>query len=99
MQPKSVALCFKPKHIKIDLPDFVLGKHVIPAVDKYKNLGIIVSESNCNSDLKRQMKKYYGNAYMLLRNCSYCSPNVKCCMFKSYCATMYCSFMWFSLHR
>ena len=32
---------------------------------------------------------------MLLRKFSYCSPDVKCCMFKSYCATMYCSSMWF----
>ena len=41
------------------------------------------------------MRKYYANANMLLRKFSYCSPNVKCCMFKSYCATMYCSSMWF----
>ena len=26
---------------------------------------------------------------------SYCSPDVKCCMFKSYCDTMYCPSMWF----
>ena len=32
---------------------------------------------------------------MLLRKFSYCSPDVKCCMFKSYCSTMYCSLMWF----
>ena len=24
-----------------------------------------------------------------------CSSDVKCCMFKSYCSTMYCSSMWF----
>ena len=88
-------MCFKPKHIKIGIPDFVLGKLVIPAVDKCKYLGIIISEANCDGDLKRQMRKYYANANMLLRKFSYCSPDVKCCMFKSYCATMYCSSMWF----
>ena len=41
------------------------------------------------------MRKYYANANMLLRKFSYCSPDVKSCMFKSYCATMYCSSMWF----
>ena len=91
---KSFTLCFKPNHIKIGLPDFVLGKHVIPAVDKCKYLGIIVSEANCDGDLKRQMRKYYANVNILLRKFSYCSPDVKCCMFKSYCATMYCSSMW-----
>ena len=30
------------------------------------------------------MRKYYANANMLLRKFSYCSPDVKCCMFKSY---------------
>ena len=92
---KSFTLCFKPKHIKICIPDFVLGKLVIPAVDKCKYLGIIISEANCDGDLKRQMRKYYANANMLLRKFSYCSPDVKCCMIKSYCATMYCSSMWF----
>ena len=47
---KSFALCFKPKHIKIDPPDFILGKHVITAVGKRKYLGIIVSEANCYDD-------------------------------------------------
>ena len=88
-------MCFKPKHIKIGLPDFVLGKLVITAIDRCKYLGIIVSEANCDGDLKRQMRKYYANANMLLRKFSYCSPDVKCYMFKSYCATMYCSSMWF----
>ena len=41
------------------------------------------------------MRKYYANANMLLRKFSYYSPDVKCCMFKSYCSTMYCSSMWF----
>ena len=41
------------------------------------------------------MRKYYANANMLLRKFSYCSPDVKCCMFKSYCSTMYCSSIWF----
>ena len=32
---------------------------------------------------------------MLLQKFSYCSPDVKCCMFKSYSATIYCFSMWF----
>ena len=55
---KSFPLCFKPNEIKIIPPSFVLGKYVIPAVDKCKYLGIIVSETNCDNDLKRQMRKY-----------------------------------------
>ena len=44
---------------------------------------------------KWQMRKYFANANMLLRKFRYCSPDVKCCMFKSYCSTMYCSSMLF----
>ena len=32
---------------------------------------------------------------MLLRTFNYCSPDVKRCMFTSYCSTMYCSSIWF----
>ena len=72
-----------------------MGKQIIPAVDNCNYFGIIVSETNCDGDLKRQLRKYYANPNMLIRKFSYCSPDVKCCMFKSYCPTMYCSFMWF----
>ena len=92
---KLFSLCFRSKQIKINPPSFVFGKQLIPAVDKCKYLDIIVSEANCDGDLKRQMRKYYANANVLLRKFSYCSPDVKCCMFKYYCSTMYCSSMWF----
>ena len=49
---KSFSLCFRPKQNKMDPPSFVLGKQLIPAVDKCKYLGIIVSEANCEGDLK-----------------------------------------------
>ena len=52
---KSFSLCFKSNQIKITPRSFVLGKHVIPAVDKCKYLSIIDSETICNNGLKRQM--------------------------------------------
>ena len=92
---KPFSLCFNPNRIKIKPPDFALGEKVIPSVDQCKYLGIIISVKNCDANLKRQMRKYYANANILLHKFSYCSPDVKCCMFKSYCSTMYCSSMWF----
>ena len=38
----------------------------------------MICEANCDGDLKRQTRKYYANANMLLRKFSYCSPDVKC---------------------
>ena len=51
-----------------------------------------------DKELKSYMRKYYANANMLLRKFSYCSPDVKCCMFKSDCSTMCCSSMWLDRH-
>ena len=84
---KSFALVYKPKHKGNKLPAFVF---VIPDVDKCKYLEIIVSEANCDGDLKRQMRKYYANVNMLLREFSYYFPDAKCCMFKSYCIVLRC---------
>ena len=92
---KLFSLCFKPNLIRITPPSFVLGKHVIPAVDTCKYLGITVSETSCDNELKRQMRKYYAITNILLRKLSYCSPDVQCCMFKFYGATMCCPSMWF----
>ena len=56
---------------------------------------LIISVKNCDADVKMQIRKYYANANMWLRKFSYCSPDVKYCMFKSYCLTLFCSSMWF----
>ena len=55
-----------------------------------------MSEHNSDNDLRRQMRKFYANANMLIRKFSKCSVNVKCYLFKTYCSTMYCSALWFN---
>ena len=50
---------------------------------------------NSDLDLKRQMRKMYANANVLLRKFSKCSINVKCYSFKTYCSNLYCAPMWF----
>ena len=53
---------------------------------------------NSDNDLKRQMRKFYANANMLIRKFSKRSVLVKCYLFKTYCSTstMYCSALWFN---
>ena len=58
-------------------------------------LGVIISDHNCDSDLKRQMKKIDTNANMLIRKLLKCSLDVKCYLFKTYCSILYCSAMLF----
>ena len=47
-------------------------------------------------DIKRQIRKFYANTNMLLRKFSICSYQVKCHLFRSYCANMYCPYFWFN---
>ena len=81
----------KPSTIKFTRPWFFLAGMKIPIVTHCKYLGVIMSEHNSDNDLKRQMRKFYANANMLIRKFSKCSVNVKCYLFKTYCSTMYCS--------
>ena len=57
---------------------------------------LIISDHNCDLDLKIQMRKFYTNANMLIRKFFNCSVDVKCHVFKTYCFTLYCSAMWFN---
>ena len=68
----------------------------ISIVTHCKYLDVIISEHNSDNDLKRQMRKFYANANMLISKFSKCSVNVKCYLFKTYCSTMYCSALWFN---
>ena len=56
---KSFSLCFKNNDIKIKQPSFYLAHLKVPIVENYKYLGDL--------DLKRQMRKIYTNANLLLR--------------------------------
>ena len=51
----SFSLCFRPKQVKINPPTFVLGKQTFLAVDKCKYLGIIVSKTYCDGNLKKSI--------------------------------------------
>ena len=74
---------------------FYLGEMLIPKVTQCKYLGVIIPDHNCDLDLKRQMRKFYTNANMLIRKFVKCTVDVKCYLFKTYCSTLYCSAMWF----
>ena len=99
---KSFSLCFKRKELKVSSPFFFLGKskipmveHDTPVIDYSRYLGTTISIKNIDLDLKRQMRKMYANANVLLRKFSKCSINVKCYLFKTYCSNLYCAPMWF----
>ena len=70
---KSFSLCFKRKELKVSSPSFFLGKSKLPMVEQCRYLGTTISIKNSDLDLKRQMRKMYANANVLLRKFSKCS--------------------------
>ena len=82
---KSFSLCFKNNAI------FLSCSLKIPIVENCKYLEITISTKNSDLDLKRQMRKIYANANLLLRKFACCSVSVKCYLFKTYCSTLYCA--------
>ena len=67
----------------------------MPLVKQCEYLGSTISIKNSDLDLKRQMRKMYANANLLLKIFSKCSVNFKCYLFKTYCSNIYCASMWF----
>ena len=93
---KSFSLCFKRKDIKISSPTFYLDRSKVPLVEQCKYLGTTISIKNRYLNLKRQLRKVYANANVLLRKFSKYSLNVKCYLFMTYCSNLYCALMWFN---
>ena len=95
---KSVCMFFKctvNKHC--DNSTVFLSGNQINFVQEVKYLGILLNPSMKTSiDVSRQTRKFYAQANMLLRNFRYCSNEVKCSLFKSFCTNMYCCPLWFN---
>ena len=96
---KSYSLCFKSKCSTFNRPTFTLNHLNIPNVNQSKYLGIVINETNCNPELKRQMCKLYANINMLIVKFTKCSRDVKCFLFKSYCSNLYCSILWYNCSK
>ena len=57
---------------------------------------LINTSMKTSSDVVRQSRKFYPQANMLLCNFRYCINDVKCMLFKSFYANMYCCPLWFN---
>ena len=57
---------------------------------------MINSSFKTTIDVQRQTRNFYARANLLIRNFRYCTDNVKCYLFQSYCTSMYCCQLWFN---
>ena len=71
--------------------------HLVALMQEVKYLGVLLNPSmKTFVDVSRQTRKFYAQTNMLLRNFRYCSNEVKCSLFKSFCTNMYCCPLWFN---
>ena len=75
----SLHVCNRPKSSTFNISIITYTHWNNPNVIQPKYLGIVINETNCNPDLKRQMCILYTyEANMIPRKFSKCSPDGKC---------------------
>ena len=84
---KSMCMCFKTNNLSKHDPLFNLNNAQLKYVDEAKYLGAYIHKYSTDCDVKRQMRKFYANINMLLRQFHYCC--------KTFCSNMYCFSFWF----
>ena len=89
---------FKNKMNKLcDIVSVVLSGNNIDFVHEPKYLDVIINSSmKTSSDVVRQTCKFYAQSNILLRSFRFCTNDVNCTLFKSFCANMCCCPLWFN---
>ena len=90
---KSVYIAFQPKKSKLFCPNVTLDNNVLEYIGRTNYLGFMFN-SNGQDDEERQMRNLYNRSNKLLRTFHYCSSDVKLKLFKSYCTSFYCCYLW-----
>ena len=93
---KTKLMCFKPKcHKDLFVPQISLNGVVIDLVRTYKYLGVIFSDDmKDDCDIKRQIRTLYMQGNSIIKCFRHCSTEVKCLLFKTFCTSFYCPYLW-----
>ena len=82
------------------LLDIFISGTICKFSNEVKYLGVMINSSfKTTIDVQRQTRNFYGRlarANLLIRNFRYCTDNVKCYLFQSYCTIMYGCQLWFN---
>ena len=92
---KSVCIVFKPKNNKLYCPNVRLDRNILEYISCTKYLGFTFNmNSQDDDDMLRQMRTLYIRSNKLLRTFHYCSIDVKLELFRSFCTSFYCCYLW-----
>ena len=89
-----------PKWLKhLYVPDLVLDNNILDSVDCQKYLGCFLSNNLLdNFDINRQIRDTYTRGNILIKKFRTCSEVVKVKLFKTYCTSFYCTYLWSKHH-
>ena len=85
-----------PKQLRhLFIPSVFLNSKPLKYVAEHKFLGVFISNDlSDNCDIKRHVRALYGRGNMLVSKFKFCSPEVKNCLFQSYCTNIYGGPLW-----
>ena len=92
---KSVSVVFKSKSNKLYCPTVSLDCDILEYTAYTKYLGFTFSMNvQDDDDMLRQMRTLYIRSNKLLRTFYHCSIDVKLELFRSFCTSFYCCYLW-----
>lgn len=93
---KSVVLLITPKHFTLDIrPNIYLGECNISYVERFKYLGhVLTADFTDDEDIDRERRNLAMRGNVLIRKFHFCTEEVKCHLFKSYCCQFYTCSLW-----
>ena len=92
---KSVCVVFKYKSNKLYCPTVSLDCDILEYTAHTKYLGFTFSmNAQDDDDMLRQMRTLYIRSNKLLRTFYHCSIDVKLELFRSFCTSFYCCYLW-----
>ena len=97
---KSVCVTFKPKNSKLSGPRIRLDSNILEYISQTKYLGFMFNtNAQDDEDMLRQMRTLYIRSNKLLCTFHNCSTDVKLELFKSYCPSFYCCYLWIAYKK
>ena len=93
---KSVLMCVKPRWLKnLSIPAMYLDGKQLKIVHEQKYLGVFLTDTmKDDCDIKRQIRSIYARGNVLIKRFKFSSNEIKCKLFKAYCASFYCISQW-----
>lgn len=93
---KSVCMCVLPSRFHLDyLPNIALSGSILEYVSCFKYLGQIISNTfKDDEDIDREIRNLCARGNSLIRKFNFCTIDVKCNLFKSFCTSLYGCSLW-----